>query len=79
MKTELLMPAGNLEKLKYSLMYGADAVYIGGKVLSLRAQASNFTLEDIKEGVEFAHKLNKKVYITVNVIPRESEKDLIKD
>lgn len=79
MKTELLMPAGNLEKLKYSLMYGADAVYIGGKVLSLRAQASNFTIDDIKEGVEFAHSLNKKVYVTVNVIPRESEKDLIKD
>ena len=50
MRVELLMPAGNLEKLKFALLYGADAVYIGGKILSLRAQASNFTLDDIKEG-----------------------------
>ncbi|MCR5741542.1 MAG: U32 family peptidase [Gammaproteobacteria bacterium] len=77
MKIELLMPAGNPEKLKFALLYGADAVYVGGKILSLRAQASNFTLEDIKEGVEFAHSLNKKVYITVNVIPRERELELI--
>ncbi len=70
---ELLLPAGNLDKLKIALIYGADAVYIGAKYYSLRAQASNFTLDDIKEGVEFAHSLNKKVYITVNVIPRERE------
>ena len=79
MRVELLMPAGNLEKLKFALLYGADAVYIGGKVLSLRAQASNFTLDDIKEGVEFAHSLNKKVYITVNVIPRDKEMHLVVD
>lgn len=77
MSVELLMPAGNLEKLKFALIYGADAVYIGGKILSLRAQASNFTLSDIKEGVEFAHSLNKKVYITVNVIPRDKEIPLV--
>ena len=79
MRVELLMPAGNLEKLKFALLYGADAVYIGGKILSLRAQASNFTLDDIKEGVEFAHSLNKKVYITVNVIPRDKEMGLVVD
>ena len=73
MKPELLLPAGNLEKLRFALMYGADAVYIGGKIFSLRAQASNFTLNDIEEGVKFAHSLNKKVYVTVNVIPREKE------
>ena len=79
MKPELLLPAGNLEKLRFALMYGADAVYIGGKIFSLRAQASNFTLDDIKEGVKFAHSLNKKVYVTVNVIPREKEMNLLKD
>ncbi|MBP5342832.1 U32 family peptidase [bacterium] len=72
-RIELLLPAGNLEKLKMALTYGADACYIGAKEYSLRAQASNFTLNDIKEAVEFAHNLNKKVYITVNVIPREKE------
>lgn len=79
MKPELLLPAGNLEKLRFALMYGADAVYIGGKIFSLRAQASNFTLDDIEEGVKFAHSLNKKVYVTVNVIPREKEMNLLKD
>jgi len=78
-KCELLLPAGNLEKLRFALLYGADAVYIGGKVYSLRAQASNFSLSDIDEAVKFAHNLNKKVYITVNVIPREKEIDGIKD
>ena len=53
-KPELLAPAGNLEKLKIAIIYGADAVFVGGKEFSLRSQASNFTLEDIKEAVEFA-------------------------
>ncbi len=68
MKTELLAPAGNLEKAKIALLYGADAVYVGGKKFSLRARASNFELDNIKEIVEFAHKLNKKVYITMNIV-----------
>lgn len=72
-KIELLLPAGNLEKLKFALLYGADSVYIGGEKYSLRAQASNFTLSDIKEAVSFAHERGKKVYVTVNVIPREKE------
>lgn len=78
-RVELLLPAGNLEKLKYAIDYGADAVYVGGKILSLRAQASNFSLDDIKEGVEYAHNRNKKVYVTVNVIPRSYEIHLVKD
>jgi len=68
MKTELLAPAGNLEKAKIALIYGADAVYIGGKQFSLRARASNFDLSMIKELVEFAHGLNKKVYVTMNIV-----------
>ncbi|MDT8336275.1 MAG: U32 family peptidase [Candidatus Izemoplasmatales bacterium] len=68
MITELLAPAGNLEKAKIALIYGADAVYIGGKQFSLRARASNFDLEMIKELVDFAHSLNKKVYITMNIV-----------
>ena len=65
---ELLAPAGDIEKLKFALLYGADAVYIGGQNFSLRANAKNFSLEDIKEAVEFAHSLNKKVYVTVNIV-----------
>lgn len=67
-KPELLAPAGNLEKLKYAVMYGADAVYIGGKEFSLRARASNFTLDDIEEGVKFAKKYGAKIYVTTNIV-----------
>ena len=73
-KIELLAPAGDLDRLKLALLYGADAVYIGGKEMSLRSHASNFTIEDIKEGVEFAHKLNKKVYITCNMVMHNDDK-----
>ena len=72
-KPELLAPAGNLERLKIALKYGADAVYIGGPLLNLRANAINFTFEEIKEGVEFAHSLNKKVYVTVNIVLHNKE------
>jgi len=65
---ELLAPAGDLEKLKFALHYGADAVYIGGQNFSLRANAKNFSLKDIEEGVSFAHERGKKVYVTVNII-----------
>ena len=68
MKYELLLPAGDLNRLKFACIYGADAIYIGGVDYSLRANANNFSLSEIKEGVEFAHKLNKKVYVTVNMI-----------
>lgn len=67
-KPELLAPAGNLEKLKYAIMYGADAVYIGGRNYSLRANNDNFSLEDIKEACLFAHSKNARVYVTVNIV-----------
>ncbi len=74
-KPELLAPAGNLEKLKIAFTYGADAVYIGGEEFSLRAAADNFSTEDIKRGVEFAKSLDKKVYLTANVIPHNKDID----
>lgn len=67
-KPELLAPAGNLEKLKIAILYGADAVFVGGKEFSLRSQASNFSLEDIKEGVAFAKKHNAAIHVTCNII-----------
>lgn len=72
-RPELLAPAGDLERLKIALMYGADAVYIGGPMLNLRANAINFTMDDIKEGVKFAHNLNKKIYVTVNIVLHNEE------
>ncbi len=75
MKTELLAPAGTLEKAKIALLYGADAVYVGGKQFSLRARASNFELETIKELVDFAHNLNKAVYVTMNIVFHEADMD----
>lgn len=65
---ELLAPAGDLEKLKIAYLYGADACYIGGQNYSLRANANNFSLEEISTAVKYAHKLNKKLYVTVNII-----------
>jgi putative protease len=72
-KVELLAPAGNLEKLKMAILYGADAVYIGGQRFGLRASADNFSLEDMREGLEFAHERNCKVYVTVNIIPHNQD------
>ena len=72
---ELLAPAGNLEKLKIAFEYGADAVYIGGEEFSLRVAADNFTNDEIKQGIDFAKKLNKKVYLTANVIPHNNDID----
>lgn len=74
-KVELLAPAGSLEKAKIALLYGADAVYVGGKQFSLRARASNFELEDLKELADFAHNLNKKIYVTMNIIPHDNDLD----
>lgn len=76
---ELIAPAGNLEKLKVALVYGADAVYLGGHSFNLRNQSNNFTLEELKKGVKFAHKLNKKVYLTLNASLHEYDKNNIKD
>ena len=76
---ELLAPAGNLEKLKIAILYGADAVFIGGKEFSLRSRASNFTLDDIKEGCEFAHKHNAKVHVTTNILPHNDNLEGLKE
>ena len=78
-KPELLAPAGDLERLKIALLYGADAVYLGGNMFNLRANANNLTEEELKEGVEFAHKLNKKIYITVNISMHNKELVKIKE
>lgn len=72
-KVELLAPAGNFEKLKMAILYGADAVYIGGQRFGLRASADNFSLEDMREGLDFAHERNCKVYVTVNIIPHNQD------
>lgn len=78
-KPELLAPAGNLEKLKMALTYGADAVFLGGKSFGLRAFGGNFSEAELKEGVEFAHQLGKKVYVTVNIYPHNSDLERLPD
>lgn len=77
-KIELLAPAGNLERLKIACLYGADAIYIAGTKYGMRANAKNFTEDDLKEAINYAHNLNKKVYVTVNItFHNEDMKDLI--
>ncbi len=78
-RPELLIPAGSLENLKIAVKYGADAVYIGGEVFSLRAKAKNFTMEQMREGIEFAHKYGVKVYITANIIPHNSDIEIARN
>ncbi len=73
MSIELLAPAGDLSKLKIAILYGADAVYIGGEEFSLRSAAKNFSRSDIEEGIKFAHNNGKKVYITANIFPRNND------
>lgn len=72
-RPELLAPAGNLEKLKIAVIYGADAVYLGGENFGLRAGAKNFTLEELAEGIKFAHDRGKRVYLTLNIIPHNED------
>ena len=72
-KPEILAPAGNLEKLKTAINFGADAVYLGGSKLNLRAFSDNFTNEELKEGVEFAHSRGKRIYVTINVFPHNND------
>ena len=76
---ELLMPAGNLKKLKTAFHFGADAVYIGGKAFSLRAFADNFSNEEIIEAANYAHALGKKVYVTANIFARNDDLDALKN
>ena len=78
-KIELLAPAGDLERLKVAILYGADAVYIGGYKYSLRANAKNFTIDEIKEAVLYAHNYNKKVYVAVNIIFHDSDLEGLDD
>ena len=70
---ELLAPAGNMEKLRAAVLYGADAVYLSGKAFGMRAAADNFTLPELREAIAFAHAHNVRVYLTVNVMPRGDE------
>lgn len=72
-KMELLAPAGNMDKLKMALLYGADAVYLGGKSFGLRAFSDNFSLEEMEEAVRYAHGLGKRVHVTVNIFPHNAD------
>lgn len=72
-RPELLIPASSLEVLKIAVMYGADAVYIGGEAFGLRAKAKNFSMEEIKEGIAFAHEHDVKVYITANILAHNND------
>ena len=78
-RIELLSPAGDLERLKVTLLYGADAVYIGGESYSLRANAHNFSLDEIREGCDFAHKLGKRVHLTLNIVFHNEDMSEVKD
>ena len=74
-KPELMIPASSLEVLKIAVMFGADAVYIGGEAFGLRAKAKNFTMDEMKEGIEFAHAHGVKVYVTANILAHNSDLD----
>ena len=78
-KPELLAPAGNLEKLKMAVLYGADAVYLGGKSFGLRAFGGNFSREELKEAMDFAHARGKKVYVTMNIFPHNGDLEGLPD
>lgn len=78
-KPELLAPAGNMEKGKMALLYGADAIYLGGKMFGLRAFANNFSIEEIAEMAAYAHELGKKVYVTVNIFAHNEDVDRLPD
>ena len=74
-KNELLVPASSLEVLKIAVIYGADAVYIGGEAFGLRAKAKNFTMEEMAEGIVFAHARGVKVYVTTNILAHNYDLD----
>ena len=78
-KVELLAPSGDIERLKIACLYGADAIYFGGQDYSLRANALNFSLDDIKEATEFAHKLGKRVHVTVNIVFHDKDLKGVKE
>ena len=70
---ELLAPAGSMDKLKMAFLYGADAVYLGGKSFGLRAFSDNFSNEELKEAVDYAHALGKRIHVTVNIFPHNED------
>lgn len=72
-KIELLAPAGDLEKLKFAIEYGADAVYLGGEAFGLRTASKNFSIDQIELGVKYAHERDKKVYVTLNIVPHDED------
>lgn len=72
-KPEILSPAGDMERLKYAIAYGADAVYLAGKHFGMRAASSNFSDEELQEGIAYAHAHGVKIYVTVNISPRSHE------
>ncbi|MFZ7120652.1 MAG: peptidase U32 family protein [Eubacteriaceae bacterium] len=72
-KPELLAPAGNMEKLKYAIHYGADAVYLAGKSYGLRAKAGNFTIDEIETAVKYVHDKGKKIYVAINIFPHNND------
>ena len=78
-RPEILAPAGNFEKMKAAILYGADAVYLAGQIFGMRAAADNFTIEELAEAVEYAHERGVRVYLTVNTMPRENEYALLKN
>ena len=78
-KPELLVPASSLEVLKVAVIFGADAVYIGGEVFGLRAKAKNFSMEEIREGIAFAHAHDVKVYITANILAHNGDLDGVRE
>src|SRR5574344_2908832 len=74
-KPELLIPAKGLEELQTAVIFGADAVYIGGEVFGLRARAKNFSAEEMREGIEFAHSHNVRVHVTANILAHDYDID----
>ena len=78
-KNELLVPASSLEVLKIAVIYGADAVYIGGEAFGLRAKAKNFTMEEMAEGIAFAHARGVKVYVTANILAHNYDLDGVRE
>ena len=78
-RPELLIPASSLEVLKIAVIYGADAVYIGGEAFGLRAKAKNFSMEEMKEGIEFAHAHDVKVYVTANILAHNDDLEGVRE
>ena len=78
-RPEILSPAGNFEKMKFAILYGADAVYLAGTQFGMRTASDNFTREELIEAVKYAHERNVKAYVTVNILPHENEIHLLPD